>query len=61
MVWEKDNKNYLVGVVSWGIKCAVGDVAGVYTEVRKYKNWIKKHALWTNRKGKGRRTRFCMP
>lgn len=43
----KVNKNgcpYQIGVVSWGVKCAVEDVPSVYTKVSHYAGWIAETA-----------------
>ncbi|CAH2243607.1 jg5129 [Pararge aegeria aegeria] len=36
-----NKKWYQVGIVSWGIDCAMPDYPGVYTTVAKYIQWIK--------------------
>uniref|UniRef100_A0A2A4IY89 Peptidase S1 domain-containing protein n=1 Tax=Heliothis virescens TaxID=7102 RepID=A0A2A4IY89_HELVI len=36
-----NKKWYQVGIVSWGIDCAMPDYPGVYTMVSKYTPWIK--------------------
>ncbi|KAL3278860.1 hypothetical protein HHI36_016381 [Cryptolaemus montrouzieri] len=39
-----DGKYTLLGVVSFGYKCASPGVLGLYTDVSQYLDWIKKHA-----------------
>lgn len=36
-----NKKWYQVGIVSWGIDCAMPDYPGVYTVVAKYTSWIR--------------------
>lgn len=33
----------LVGIISWGYDCGLSGVPGVYTLVKKYREWIAKH------------------
>ncbi|XP_063031474.1 tissue-type plasminogen activator isoform X2 [Melospiza melodia melodia] len=41
LVCLKDERMYLIGIISWGIGCGRKDIPGVYTKVIRYLGWIQ--------------------
>ncbi|KAJ7423359.1 Salivary plasminogen activator beta [Willisornis vidua] len=41
LVCLKDDRMYLVGIISWGIGCGRKGIPGVYTNVSRYLDWIQ--------------------
>ncbi|RLV88238.1 hypothetical protein DV515_00015523 [Chloebia gouldiae] len=41
LVCMKDDRMYLIGIISWGIGCGRKDIPGVYTNVTRYLDWIQ--------------------
>jgi len=41
LVCPRNNKWYLVGIVSWGVGCALPNRFGVYSDVIALKTWVQ--------------------
>uniref|UniRef100_A0A8C0ENF0 t-plasminogen activator n=1 Tax=Bubo bubo TaxID=30461 RepID=A0A8C0ENF0_BUBBB len=41
LVCMKDDRMYLIGIISWGVGCGRKDIPGVYTNVNRYLDWIQ--------------------
>lgn len=48
LILRENGKDYLVGVVSTGPACGGQDLAGIYTSVSKYVEWIINQKIWRN-------------
>jgi trypsin len=44
LLYVYNGVTYLVGLVSWGIGCAISGYPGVYTDVNYYRDWITRNA-----------------
>lgn len=44
LMWlnRKDFKYYVIGIVSYGFRCAERGYPGVYTKISEYINWISR-------------------
>ncbi|XP_065084986.1 CLIP domain-containing serine protease C9-like isoform X3 [Ochlerotatus camptorhynchus] len=48
LVMHRDDQYYLVGVVSSGVGCGGANLAGLYTWVAKYVDWVIEQGVWRN-------------
>ncbi len=43
LIQTKGPRSYQIGVVSFGIPCAVKGLPGVYTHLALFQDWLKQH------------------
>jgi secreted trypsin-like serine protease len=44
-MWPRSNQFYLIGIVSFGFRCAEPGYPGIYTRVTAFLEWITAHLI----------------